>query len=355
MKRQIEPGTFYPKTPFHMVWLATNLCNARCAHCSSNSTTRSSDELNTEEAFTLMEQLADCGVVDLAISGGEPLFRKDIFDIINHATRLGLFVGVGSNGAFLTQQKAQRLASCGITRFQVSLDGPAPIHDALRRWPGLFERVIHTIEVAKNAGLKTHVCCTINRLNWKILEPFTEFVEKLGVARLNFSRYVPTGRGTEVLDISPDEWRSVVFLCQRLKERYVGKLEIVSHLAQQILVDHEVVDMPGFIGCQAGVGQGAVTANGTVLPCVLLPIPVGNIRDQRFSEIWKSSPVIKALRNRGNLIGACSTCGVKNRCGGCRAVSYAKTGNYLDSDPRCWLLTDTATKHNDYKLISINQ
>jgi radical SAM protein with 4Fe4S-binding SPASM domain len=211
------------------------------------------------------------------------------------------------------------------------------MHDALRQWTGLFERVIRTIDVAKDVGLKVHVCCTINRLNWQMLEPFTEYISTLGIGRLNYSRYVPTGRGTDALDLSPYEWRSVVFLCQRLKERYEGKLEIVSHLAQQILVDREIKDMPGFVGCQAGIGQGAVTANGTVLPCVLLPIPLGNIRDQSFSTIWQTSPVVKALRNRHNLEGQCSTCKVRNRCGGCRAVAFAKTGNYLGSDPRCWL------------------
>jgi radical SAM protein with 4Fe4S-binding SPASM domain len=229
------------------------------------------------------------------------------------------------------------LAACGITRFQVSLDGPPTAHDTLRRWAGLFDRVVNTIEVAKNEGLKVHVCCTINSLNWRTLESFTEFVAQLGVSRLNFSRYVPTGRGTDALDLDPDEWRTTIFLCQRLKERYKNKLEIVSHLAQQILVDDEITDMPGFIGCQAGIGQGAVTANGTILPCVLLPVSVGNIRDQKFSVIWKTSPVIKALQNRDNLSGPCSTCKVKNRCGGCRAVAYAKTGNYLNSDSRCWL------------------
>jgi len=346
MKNTVEPGSFHPEVPFHMVWLATDLCNARCAHCSSNSTTRSPDELNTEEACALMDQFADCGVVDLAVSGGEPLLRRDLFDIIMHATHRSLCVGVGSNGAYLSQRKAQRLAECGITRFQVSLDGPQPVHDALRRWPGLFSRVNRTIEVAKDASLKTHVCCTINRLNWQVLKPFTEYVSSLGVARLNFSRYVPTGRGTDALDLPPGGWRSVIYLCQQLKERYEGRLEIVSHLAQQIIVDQAVSEMPGFIGCQAGCGQGAVTANGTVQPCVLLPVAIGNIREQQFANIWKTSPVIKALQNRDNLEGMCSTCGYKSRCGGCRAVSYAKTGNYLDSDPRCWLPRSSTTSQS---------
>lgn len=127
-------GAFVPETPFHMVWIATDLCNARCAHCSSNSSVRSPDELSTREACALMDQLADAGVLDLAISGGEPLLRRDLFHVIAHGVRRGLSVGVGSNGARLSADSARRLAACGVGRFQVSLDGLAPEHDALRRW-----------------------------------------------------------------------------------------------------------------------------------------------------------------------------------------------------------------------------
>jgi len=334
---------FVPDRPFHMVWIATDLCNARCSHCSSNSSVRSPDELDTTEARHLIDQLADAGVVDLAVSGGEPLLRRDLFAVLDHAVRRGLSVGVGSNGALLPETKARQLAACGVTRFQVSLDGLAPEHDALRRWPGLFDRAVRTIETAQRAGLRVHVCCTINRINHVSLAPFTEEVARLGVARLNFSRYVPTGRGTDALDLSPAQWRDAIVECQRLRESCAGRLPIVTHLAQQILIDDEVAAMPGFVGCQAGRGQGAVTANGTVLPCVLLPIPLGNVRERPFREIWAGSPIIGALQRRDQLSGACSSCQVKDRCGGCRAVAYATSGSFLASDPRCWLVPAEAT------------
>lgn len=331
-----EGGRFRPAMPFHMVWLATDRCNARCAHCSSNSSVRSPDELGTAEACDLVEQLADAGVVDLAISGGEPLLRRDLFEVIEHARGHGLAVGVGSNGALLREETARRLAASGVNRFQVSLDGLAESHDALRRWQGLFERAVRSVQLAQRAGLRTHVCCTINRLNWQTLTELTEYVAGLGVARLNFSRYVPTGRGTDALDLRPDEWRAAIELCQELRERYSGRLEIVTHLAQQILVDGGVRDLPGFIGCQAGVGQGAVTSNGTLLPCVLLPIPIGNIRQRPFRELWEKSPVIRDLQDRDRLEGRCTDCRVRACCGGCRAVSFAKTGRLMAEDPRCW-------------------
>lgn len=118
---------------------------------------------------------------------------------------------------------------------------------------------------------------------------------------------------------------------------------MVTHLAQQILVDSKVAGMPGFIGCQAGIGQGCITANGTVLPCVLLPVPVGNVRSKPFGEIWRSSPIIQALQARRSLKGACASCFFKDRCGGCRAVALAKTGDYLATDERCWLTRKAAS------------
>lgn len=333
----LHPGGFRPRLPFHMVWLATNVCNARCLHCSSNSTVRTPDELTTLEAISLMDQFADAGVLDVAVSGGEPLLRLDLFDILRHARSRNLTIGVGSNGGGLTPAQASLLMQSGVNRFQVSLDGLAEQHDKLRCWPGLFARALRSISLAASAGLRVHVCCTITRLNFECLDAFTEFISRREVMRINFSRYVPTGRGTDDLDLARDEWRKVVETCVLLRERYRGKLEIVSHLAQQILVDSEVQDMPGFIGCQAGIGQGCVTANGDVLPCVLLPISIGNVRSQAFREIWLNSPLIREFQARDGLKGHCSGCLEIKRCGGCRAVAFAKTGDHLAADPRCWL------------------
>lgn len=337
MQIPLPPASFRPTTPFHMVWLATDACQLRCLHCSSNSAQRSQDELTTAEAIDLINQLAETGVVDLAISGGEPLLRHDLCDIIAYARSQGLSVGVGTSGAASSTSRLIRLRDSGINRLQVSLDGLANEHEQLRCQPGLFERAVRTIKMGLVLGMRIHVCCTITRLNAHKLELFTDFVARLGVRRLNLSRYVPTGRGTDVLDIDDVEWRAVIERCSRLKSDYKRKLEIVTHLAQGILVDEEVTSLPSFIGCQAGIGQGCVTANGTVLPCVLLPISLGNIRHASFREIWTNSPIVQELQARATLKGKCGACSISDRCGGCRAVAYAKTGDYLQTDPRCWV------------------
>lgn len=342
MAETLRPGEFRPRMPFHMVWLATNACTARCLHCSSNSAVRMPDELKTDEVRDLIDELADAGVVDLGISGGEPLIRKDLLQIIAHAKRRGMSVGIGSNGAKLGHERAKALASAGLDRLQISLDGLEAAHDELRRWPGLFRRALLSIQVAQAAGPRVHVCCTINRLNFAQLDEFASVVATLGVRRINFSRFVPTGRGDNSLDLDAKSWRVAIEQCARIRARHAPELDIVSHLAQQILVDEEVAAMPGFIGCQAGQGQGCITADGTVFPCVLLPIPLGNIREQSFREIWQNSPVVRAFQERANLGGKCGRCALKYRCGGCRAVAFSKTGDPLAADPRCWL-TDPAS------------
>jgi len=326
---------FHPKMPVHMVWLSTNACNARCLHCSSNSSVRTPDELNREEVCSLIDQLAEAGVIDLAISGGEPLLRTDIFEIIAYARGRGMSVGLGSNGATLTERQALLLASSGINRFQVSLDGFEEQHDHLRQWPGLFKRALSTLNTVADLGIRTHVCCTINRTNFTSVEMFAEFLCSTRVSRLNLSRYVPTGRGRDFLDLGPEEWQRVLKMGVELRDRFRGRLEVVTHLAQQILVDDDIKKTPGYAGCQAGCAQGCITANGTVLPCVLLPVPVGNIRNSSFSEIWSHSSVIKSLQSRDALSGECGSCSFSRGCGGCRAVAFAKTGDFLASDPRC--------------------
>jgi radical SAM protein with 4Fe4S-binding SPASM domain len=334
-----ESGLYHPARPLHMVWLATNKCNARCLHCSSASARRTSDELTTEEACRMIDQLVDAGVVDLGISGGEPLLRKDIFALISYARERGLKVGIATNGARMTLRTAKALAAIGIDRIQFSLDGLAEQHDKLRQWKGLYDRVVAGIMMARNVGLRVHVCCTISQLNADRLTEFVDSVTRLDVQRINFSRYIPVGRGTDALDLADEQWRFVIEQCMRLKNEYRASLEIVTHLAQQILVDEEVQDMAAFTGCQAGQAQGCITANGTVQPCVLLPLALGNLRSASFTDIWDRAPVNHQLRQREHLEGRCGQCKLRSRCGGCRALAYARTGNFLSSDPRCWLST----------------
>jgi radical SAM protein with 4Fe4S-binding SPASM domain len=341
MGQKNECRSLHAASPYHVVWLATNVCNLRCLHCSSDSGEALVDELRTDEVLTLLNDLAAWGVIDLAISGGEPLLRPDLFEIVEYAVQRGFSVGLGSNGTTLTNGNLERLRRLGLSRLQISLDGLSEAHERLRGEKGLFGLAVENIRKSLSHGLRTNVCFTVNRLNVDQLEHFFSFAATLGINRLNISRYVPTGRKVDhQLDLEPGEWRQAITRLKRLTCLYEGKLQIVTHLSQQILIDPELERVPGFSGCQAGRGQGCVTANGDVWPCVLLPIPLGNVRVRTIKELWKSSPVIQRLNNRDKLKGACGNCGLRNLCGGCRAVAFATGGDVLAPDPRCWLMPE---------------
>jgi AdoMet-dependent heme synthase len=327
---------FRPAAPYHMVWLATNACNARCVHCSSDSLKCHPEELTTDEARHMLEEMREFGVVDLAISGGEPLVRADIISIVDFAATLGLRVGLGSNGSTITEDTAQRLVDAGLHRLQVSIDGLSATHDRARRWIGLFDRAMRAIEIARAAGLRVHVCFTAHRMNHLELASIVDACVSWGIQRFNLSRLVPTGRGSPELDLTPLEWRDVVLQLESLRQKYADRMEFSTHLAQLALLNTESVCAPAFVGCQAGLGQGCIGTQGEVMPCVMLPVVAGNIRQKPLREIWERSDLLVALRDRTRLGGYCHDCELRERCGGCRGVAYAYTGDPLAADPRCW-------------------
>jgi radical SAM protein with 4Fe4S-binding SPASM domain len=285
----------------------------------------------------MLDQFVDLGVFDLAVSGGEPLSRPDIFEILEYGVNRGLSIGVGSNGSLVTDSVVSNLRGVGVRRLQISVDGLETTHDQARRWRGLFQIACDAIHRAVQAGLKVHVCMTVHRLNFHEMAEVIDMCAGFGVRRFNMSRFVPTGRGTAVLDLSPKEWRAALLLFERKRKEHCGRMEFTTHLAQLILAEPELACIDGFVGCQAGVGQGCVGPRGDVMPCVMLPITLGNIREQSFREIWSSSPTIRLLRDRQQLKGWCAGCAFRDKCGGCRAVAFSYTGDFLEADPRCWL------------------
>lgn len=328
---------FRPQMPYHMVWLATNACNARCVHCSSDAAKKLPGELTTAEAKDLFNQFAEAGVFDVAVSGGEPLTRRDLFEVMEHARSLGIRLGLGSNGTTIKRETVRRLMELGLDRLQISLDGLKETHDKARRWDGLFEKSVNAIRLGLSEGLRVHVCFTAHRLNFKEIGSVIDFCAELGVRRFNFSRLVPTGRADTILDLSPGEWKETVAAFNAKRWEYAGKMDFTTHLAQQILSDKSLKNQISFVGCSAGIGQGCIDSTGNITPCVMLPVVVGNIKQKPFAEIWRSSKTIQSLHDRSQLKGWCQSCQHRDKCGGCRGVAFGYTGDPLAADPRCWL------------------
>jgi radical SAM protein with 4Fe4S-binding SPASM domain len=332
---------FLPQAPFHVVWNVTNACNLRCEHCFAASGRRLPGELTTAEGRGLIDQLAEAGVFDLAFCGGEPFIRRDIFELLEYANAAGLTTGIGSNGWRVTEGMLSGIKNAGVQRFQISLDGLEATHDRIRGRSGLFRRSVAAIVASISSGLRTHVCLTVHRGNLADLEGVIDLCADMGVHLFNLSQFVPIGRGDQARDLTVREWRDVLTLWQRKRDEYAGRMTFASHLAQLVLADPDVACQPGFRGCQAGTGQAAITATGDVWPCVVLPVPVGNIRERPFGEIWRTAPILAALRSRQSLEGLCGSCALKERCGGCRAVAWAYTSDPFAEDPRCELVAAT--------------
>jgi radical SAM protein with 4Fe4S-binding SPASM domain len=327
---------FTPRLPYHVVWIATNACNARCIHCSSNAAKAYCDELTTSDAMRMFDEFASLGIFDVAISGGEPLVRADVIGLVEYATDLGIRVGIGSNGSTINQDVIRRLKTARLDRLQISIDGLPETHDEARRWHGLHEKSRNAIRAAVEADIKVHVCCTVHRMNIGELPAIIDKAATWGTAHFNLSRFVPTGRGTTTLDLTPMEWKSVVEIYDKKRVEYRDVMSFSTHLSQLILSDPSLDCVAGFAGCQAGLGQACIGARGEVTPCVMLPLVVGNIRDESFERIWEHALQLRSIRDRAQLKGACATCSVRAKCGGCRGVAFAYTGDYLAADPRCW-------------------
>lgn len=343
--------------PFMVVWDFTHHCNLRCSHCYLDAQKPLPHELDTGEAKRLIEELADAGVVVIAFSGGEPLMRKDFFEVAAHAHKNDIYVALATNGTLVTPEMAGRIRDAGVEYVEISVDGKdAESHDAMRGIPGAFDRAIAGIKNSVAAGFYTCMATTVTRTNYAEIPDIYNLASDLGVNRLMCFNFIPTGRGVEMadLDISPEERRDLIrYLLDRTREGggpealttapQIAPLALgdergvpVGHFYAGDAIDGKTELLADFIGgCGAGRLYCSIEPEGDVQPCVFLPIVVGNVRDTPFLDIWHSSEVLQKLRDRNLLSGACAGCSNRYICGGCRARGWAYFGDIHAPDPGC--------------------
>jgi len=346
--------------PFLVVWNYTNACNLRCKHCYQRADKPTPDELTTEERFAIVDQLDENSVSALAFSGGEPLMRRDLFEVAEYAHGKGLYVSVATNGTLLTKTAVEHLKKSGVSYVEVSLDGATrETHDSFRRVEGSFEMTLQGIKNAVKSGLYTCIAATATKNNLYEIPEIIELAKKLGVKRVIVFNFIPTGRGEEIfhLDLSPTEREDILkylykelsggqieVLCTApqysrvcLQQSLINKRDILSPTHFAALDFHgKTKQMADFLGgCGAGRLYCAIQPNGLVTPCVFMPIVVGDLRKQSLKEIWLNSKVMNDLRDRSKLEGRCGHCEYKYICGGCRSRAYAYYRDYLAPDPGC--------------------
>jgi AdoMet-dependent heme synthase len=324
--------------PLYVVWETTLRCNLRCLHCYSGASKPHPGELTTDEADDLISQLAEAGVIILGLSGGEPMLRKDWRHLVGHAIDSGLLVSIGTNGTPVTKRVAAELKAMGVHSVCVSLDGSTPeTHEYVRQRPGLFAKTTAAIERLAEAGVRVIVGYTPVRYNFHEAGSIIDLAYQLGASGVNLSEFVPVGRGTLDLCLRPDELHTVIDTWAERKESYRGKMDVFWHdcrVGQFVAPDERAK----YIGCGAGQMLARITVDGYVTPCVTLPVRVGNLREQRFIDIWRDSPFLQKIRDRSNIqAGNCAGCELKSTCGGCRAVSMGFYGDPFRGDPYCWI------------------
>jgi AdoMet-dependent heme synthase len=337
--------------PSHPVWEMTTACNLRCIHCHASGGKRAPDELTTAEGKRLLDQLAEVRAFRMmAFTGGEPLVRPDLYELLAYAQALGFTNTIATNATLIDDEVARRLRRCGVVIAAVSVDGfDAETHDYVRGQPGAFDAALEGMRALRRAGILLHVNITAMEYNLDQMSPLMQLVDSLGAGILLMYQLVPVGRGREVgsaaLDLGANE-RLIRFMAHAQRDvraimEPVAGPQYWPYLLQRNGIERgpllrlaETV----FHGCSAGRGFVYVKPNGEVWPCPFIEVSCGNVRETPFPRIWASSPVLEDLRAREErLEGRCGECAYRRLCGGCRGRAWATSGDYMAEDPSCFI------------------
>jgi len=319
--------------PLILSWNVTRECNLNCSHCYINATDRKlENELTTEEGKRLIDQICEVSKPLLVLSGGEPLLRPDVYELIEYGSSKGLKMGLGSNGSLIDDTVAKKLKKAGITTVSISIDSHiAAQHDDFRGVIGSWEKAVNAIKVLRANNILVQVNTTLTHDNYDQIDDIMSFSENIGVENFHLFFLVPTGRGIKIDDISPQKYENMITNTFAKVSKH--RLNVRPSCAPQFMriAQGMGLDMRQWIrGCIAGMYYCRIYSNGDITPCPYLPVKVGNVREESFKEIWKNADMFKALRDTSTLTGKCGECDYKTLCGGCRARAYGLSSDFID-------------------------
>jgi AdoMet-dependent heme synthase len=370
-------GLNFDETPFLAIWEVTQSCDLACKHCrAAAQPIAHPDELTNAEGKALIDQIAEMGVPIFVFTGGDPMKRKDVFELIRYAADKGVQVALTPSATpLLTRDAIFKLKEAGLVRLGISLDGSTPeIHDAFRGLPGAWARTIQAIEWANEAGIPIQVHTTISRHNAHDLDNLCALFEKLAIVMWNVFFLVPVGRGQLGDLLSGEQFEEVFGKIYELSHRVNFQIKTTEAMHyRRYLLQHNLEERrighgsghghPGSAKVAAAMGTyepGTPTSDahtraaswatrrvndgkgflfvshvGNVYPSGFLPIHAGNVKQTPLSEIYRNAPIFKSLRDTSKLQGKCGACEYKEICGGSRARAYAVTGDPLAQEPCC--------------------
>lgn len=334
-------------------WETTSACNLECIHCRRTDVAMelARADMSTEMGKKFIDSLSDFSKPILVFSGGEPLFRKDIFELASYAKGKGLTTALATNGTLVDEDKATRIVEAGFERVAISIDGAnSTTHDAFRGISGSFSQAIEGFMRLRRRRMSMQINCTLARHNAAEKEKLYDLALALGATALHIFMLVPVGCGMEISEqnqLPAEEYEDILnWLYDKSREK---KLQIKATCAphyyrimrqrakqEGIKLSYVTHGLDAVTrGCLAGSAVCFVSHKGEVFPCGYLPVTAGNVLQQSFSEIWEKSPVFLQLRDTGNLGGKCGICEYRNVCEGCRARAFGETGDYLAEEPYC--------------------
>ena len=355
MNPQINTVDFNER-PFIAIWEVTQACDLACVHCrASAQPERNPMELSTDEGKGLIDQIAALQVPVFVLTGGDPIKRPDLFELIGHARSRGVRVSLTPSATpLLTREVVVQLKQAGLARLAVSLDGAnAETHDMFRGMTGSYARTLNAIQWANEIGLPVQVNTTFSRRNIDQIDAIVELMESLRITLWSVFFLVPTGRGKLTDLLSADEFEQVFAKIHHLS--MIASFDIKTTEAQhyrRFLIQHKTADNAGSQervlhekivdsigraprGLNDGKGFLFVSHTGEVFPSGFLPVSAGNVRKESLASIYRESPLFRKLRDTSNLEGKCGACEFKNICGGSRARAYALSGNPHGEEPCC--------------------
>jgi heme b synthase len=339
--------------PRLIAWELTRSCNLNCRHCRAAAERGPYEgELTLEEIKRVLDNIAEHFNPIMILTGGEPMLRPDLLDIVRYTKERGLRPVMATCGTLLTEEWARRLKDAGIERISVSIDGPdAESHDRFRGVPGAFEASMKGLDAARTAGLEFQVNTTITRLNMADIEAILELTVSLGAVAFHPFLLVPTGRGKDLQEhvLDAEEYEAILHRLYDLR----GKTSIPfkptcaphyyrilrqreSEAGREVTPDTHGLDAMSK-GCMGGSSFGFISHVGKIQICGFLEEEAGDLRAGNYdlARIWRNSPLFLELRDRSNYEGDCGACGYWRWCGGCRARAFAVSGDYLAEEPHC--------------------
>lgn len=334
-----------------VAWEVTRSCNLACRHCRAEAHREPyPGELSTNEAKSLIDSFPETGNPIIIFTGGDPMMRPDVYELIAYATQKGLRCVMSPNGTLITPENAELIRDSGVMRCSISIDGPdAASHDAFRGVPGAFDMSMRGIGHLKNAGVEFQINTTVTKDNLHGFRDIFTLCRDLGAAAWHIFLLVPTGRGAEIEDqiISAEEYEKTLnwFYDFRKTTTMHLKATCAPHyyrIMRQRAKEEGLKVTPASFGmdamtrgCLGGIGFCFISHVGRVQPCGYLELDCGNVRETPFPKIWRESIPFRKLRDPAAYEGKCGRCEYHSVCGGCRARAMTMSGNYLAEEPLC--------------------